>query len=146
MSLRKFQTGDVVVVTDKISKWAQSQHKVKPGMVGTVVSYSSYGSYYNVKLENGQNINEKSNVFEKGKPKSSIEMFVEQIEKAVAKIEATKAFIAETKSKIAFMQEVGSDQFDENEFKAYHTLTIIEQSDMSKIEKAKAIAALIAGK
>jgi hypothetical protein len=145
MSLRKFQNGDVVVVTNKISKWAQSQHKVKPGMVGTVMGYSFRGYYY-VRLENGHTIHEKSNVFEKGKPKSSIEMFTEQIEKAVAKIEATKAFITETKSKIAFMQEVGSDQFDENEFKAYHTLTIIEQSDMSKIEKAKAIAALIAGK
>jgi len=44
------------------------------------------------------------------------------------------------------MLEVGTDQFDENEFKAFHTLTIIEQSDMSKIEKAKAIAALIAGR
>jgi hypothetical protein len=44
------------------------------------------------------------------------------------------------------MHETGSDTFDQNEFKAYHTLTIIEQSDMSKIEKAKAIAALIAGK
>lgn len=146
MSTRKFQNGDVVVVTDKVSKWAQSQGKAVPGMAGVVVSYASYGSYYNVKLENGHTINEKSNAFEKGKPKSSIEMFVEQIEKATAKIEATKAFIAETKNKIAFMQEVGSDQFDENEFKAYHTLTIIEQSDMSKIEKAKAIAALIAGK
>ncbi len=147
MSLRKFQCGDVVVVTDKVSKYAQNgAAKARPGMSGVVVSYSSYGSYYIVKLENGHNINEKSNAFEKGKPKSSIEMFTEQIEKAVAKIEATKAFITETKSKIAFMQEVGSDQFDENEFKAYHTLTIIEQSDMSKIEKAKAIAALIAGK
>ena len=73
-------------------------------------------------------------------------MFTEQISKALAKIEATQKFIAETKSKIAFMQETGSEMFDENEFKAYHTLTIIEQSDMSKIEKAKAIAALIAGK
>jgi hypothetical protein len=73
-------------------------------------------------------------------------VFTEQIEKAEAKIAATRAFIAETKNKIAFMKETGSEQFDENEFKAYHTLTIIEQSDMSKIEKAKAIAALIAGK
>jgi hypothetical protein len=147
MSLRKFQCGDVVVVTDKVSKWAQnSAAQARPGMTGVVVSYGSYGSYYNVKLENGHNINEKSNAFEKGKPKSSINVFTEQIAKAVAKIEATKAFIAETKNKIAFMHETGSEMFDENEFKAYHTLTIIEQSDMSKIEKAKAIAALIAGK
>jgi hypothetical protein len=72
-------------------------------------------------------------------------MFQEQIDKAVEKIEATKVFINETQSKIDYMKETGSETFNENEFKAYHTLTIIEQSDMSKIEKAKAIAALIAG-
>ena len=144
MSLRKFQIGDAVVVTDKVSKYAQGKG-IKPGMAGTVTNYQ-YQGYYTVKLENGQSVQEKSNAFEKGKPKSSVEVFTEQISKALAKIEATQKFIAETKSKIAFMQETGSEMFDENEFKAYHTLTIIEQSDMSKIEKAKAIAALIAGK
>lgn len=145
MSTRKFQIGDVVVVTDKVSKWAQTNHGVVPGMVGTVQGYNYYGQY-SVKLENGKLLQEKSNAFEKGSPKSSIEQFREQIEKAEAKIEATKTFINETKNKIEFMLEVGTDQFDENEFKAFHTLTIIEQSDMSKIEKAKAIAALIAGR
>ena len=144
MSLRKFEIGDVVVVTDKVSKYVQASG-VTPGMVGTVTSYN-YQGYYGVKLENGKTVNEKSNAFTKEQPKTSIEVFTDLIEKALAKIEATQKFITETKSKIAFMQETGSDQFDENEFKAYHTLTIIEQSDMSKIEKAKAIAALIAGK
>lgn len=145
MSLRKFEIGDVVVLTDKVSKYAQQHAKVLPGMSGTVTNYQ-YQGYYTVKVENGQSIQEKSNAFTKGKPKSSIEMFTEQIEKAEAKIEATKNFIIETKNKIAFMKETDSEIFDENEFKAYHTLTIIEQSDMSIIEKAKAIAALIAGK
>jgi len=145
MSVRKFQNGDVVVVTDKVSTHAMTHHDVKPGMTGNV-EYYQYNSYYKVRLENGLTISEKSTAFEKGKPKSSIEVFTEQIEKAEAKIVATKAFIAETKSKIDFMKEVGSEMFDENEFKAYHTLTIIEQSDMTKIEKAKAIAALISGK
>jgi predicted nucleic acid-binding Zn-ribbon protein len=92
--------------------------------------------------------------------KTSIEKFQvlidqanEKIEKTKAfiaetesKIEKTKAFIAETESKIAFLKETGSDTFDENEFKAFHTLAIIEQGNMSKIEKAKAIAALISKK
>jgi hypothetical protein len=145
MSTRKFESGDIVVVTDKVSKHSQINYGVKPGMSGKVTGYNGHG-YYFVELETGRRINEKSNAFEKGKPKSSIVVFTEQIEKAEAKIAATKAFIIETKNKIAFMKETGSDMFDENEFKAYHTLTIIEQSDMSKIEKAKAIAALIAGK
>lgn len=145
MSVRKFQDGDEVVASNKISKWAQERHKVYPGMSGKVLSYS-YSGYYTVRFENGIQISEKASAFEKGTPKTSIEKFEEMITKAEEKIEATKAFIAETKSKIAFMKETDSEVFDENEFKAYHTLTIIEQSDMSKMEKAKAIAALIAGK
>jgi len=145
MSVRKFQDGDVVIVTDKVSAHSMTHYDVKPGMSGKVERYQ-YNGYYRVILDNGVSISEKSTAFTKGKPKSSIEVFKEQIDKAVAKIAATRAFIEETQNKIAFMQEIGSDQFDENEFKAYHTLTIIEQSDMSKIEKAKAIAALIAGK
>jgi hypothetical protein len=145
MSVRKFQDGDVVVVTDNVSAHSMTHYDVKPGMSGKVERYQ-YNGYYRVILDNGVSISEKSTAFTKGKPKSSIEVFEEQIDRAVAKIAATRAFIEETQNKIAFMQEIGSDQFDENEFKAFHTLTIIEQSDMSKIEKAKAIAALIAGK
>jgi hypothetical protein len=45
--------------------------------------------------------------------------------------------------KIDFMDEIKSEDFDENEFKAYQTLTLIENTLMSKLEKAKAIASLI---
>jgi hypothetical protein len=145
MSTRKFQIGDVVVVTDKVSKWAQIHHGIVPGMVGTVQGYN-YNGQYSVNLDNGKRLQEKTNAFEKDSPKSSLEQFHDQIEKAEAKILATNRFIEETKNKIEFMLEVGTDQFDENEFKAFHTLTIIEQSGMSKIEKAKAIAALISGR
>jgi hypothetical protein len=146
MSIRKFQNGDVVIATSKLSQFDLINFNITPGVTrATVIGYR-YNGYYTFRLENGKDLSAKSTGFEKGKPKSSIEVFEEQIDKAVAKIAATRAFIEETQNKIAFMQEVGSDQFDENEFKAYHTLTIIEQSDMSKIEKAKAIAALISGK
>jgi hypothetical protein len=144
MSVRKFKNGDLVVVNDKMPKISQ-ENGFTPGMVGKIINYY-YDSMYGVAFDDSKTICQKSNYFDKAKPKSSIERFNEQIEQALEKIEKTQAFINETKSKIAFMQEVGSDNFDENEFKAYHTLTIIEQSDMSKIEKAKAIAALISGK
>jgi len=145
MSTRKFEMGDIVVVTDKLSKHSQTVYGVTPGIIGKVVSYN-YQGYYTVQLENGRQISEKSTAFEKGKPKTSVEQFQEQIEKAQSKIRATEAFIVETQAKINFLAETGSDEFDENEFKAYHTLSIIEQGNMSKIEKAKAIAALIAKK
>lgn len=144
MSVRKFKHGDAVFVTDKVSKYLQAIG-IKPGMSGRIISYN-YDSMYVVELNNGQRIQDRSTSFEKAKPKTSIEKFTEQIEQALEKIEKTQAFITETKSKIAFMQEVGSDEFNENEFKAYHALTIIEEGNMSKLEKAKAIAALIANK
>jgi hypothetical protein len=149
MSVRKFQNGDVVVVTDKVSKWSQDYHKLVPGMSGVVQRYD-HGGYYSVKIDNGTAngvvVTDKSKAFEKGTPKTSVERFEEQIAKAKEKIQATKAFIAETEGKITFMKETGSDTFDENEFKAYHTLMIIEKSGMTMIEKAKAIATLISSK
>lgn len=146
MSVRKFQNGDIVIATSKLSQFDLINFNITPGVTrATVVGYR-YDGYYTFRLENGKDLSAKSTGFEKGKPKSSLEQFQEQIEKAEAKIASTKAFIEETQNKIAFMNEIGSDQFDENEFKAYHTLTIIEQSDMTKIEKAKAIASLISGK
>jgi hypothetical protein len=148
MSKRKFENGDLVVVTEKISKHYRSQG-IFPGMIGTVVTYNyGYGSTstYTVKFQNGMTLNDYSTAFEKGIPKSSIETLQEQIEKAKEKIERTQAFILETQEKIDFMEEIGTEVFDPNEFKAYQTLTIIDNSNMSKLEKAKAIASLISGK
>jgi hypothetical protein len=146
MSVRKFQDGDVVIATSKISQYEQNRLSIIPGVTRATVDSYRYDGYYRFRLDNGTFFTAKPSSFEKGKSKSSLEQFQEQIEKAEAKIVSTKAFIEETQNKIAFMNEIGSDQFDENEFKAYHTLTIIEQSDMTKIEKAKAIALLISGK
>jgi len=145
MSKRKFNDGDVVIATNKVTQYNQKAHNITPGVTKATVLDLRYDGYYSFRLENGPIIYEKSNAFEKGKPKSSLETFQEQIDKAIEKIEATKSFIAETQAKIDYMKETGSEMFNENEFKAFHTLTIIEQSDMSKIEKARAIAALIAG-
>lgn len=143
MSVRKFNNGDVAFINDNVGSGLKAQG-FTPG-TQVLIDYIAYQGYYRVTFK-GNKYDIPSKYLSKGTPKSSIEIFTEQIEKAEAKIEATKNYIAETKSKIAFMKETGSEVFDENEFKAYHTLTIIEQSDMSKIEKAKAIAALIAGK
>jgi hypothetical protein len=87
-----------------------------------------------------------SSALDKIPSRTKKEQFEEQIEKAQAKIYATQAFIAETKMKIDFMDEIKTEDFDENEFKAYQTLTLIENTSMSKLEKAKAIASLINSK
>lgn len=46
------------------------------------------------------------------------------------------------KLKLSYMEEVGSKNFDENEFKAYSTLKTLDDKKMSTFEKAKAIASL----
>jgi hypothetical protein len=144
MSKRKFQNKDVVVLKNGFNEFAA-------GTKGVIGDYC-YDSEYSVNLidKNGVKrtlITKSSNLdlFVENK-QTTIEAFNEQIDKALSKIEATNAFIKETKAKIDFMIETDSHTFNENEFKAYHTLTIIEQSGMSKMDKAKAIAALISGK
>lgn len=144
MSKRKFKNGDVVILKHDMNQFPA-------GTKGVIAGYH-YDSDYSVKITDSQNQNFnymiKSydlNLYVENK-QTTIEAFNEQIDRALAKIEATNTFIAETKAKIDFMNETNSDTFNENEFKAYHTLTIIEQSGMSKMDKAKAIAALISGK
>ena len=64
-------------------------------------------------------------------------------------IAAQKATLAEREKevneKLAFLAEVGVDEFSENEYKAYMTLKYVDDPKLSKMEKAKAIAKLIEG-
>lgn len=144
MSKRKFKNGDVVILKTSMNQFSA-------GTKGVIVNYH-FDSEYVVSLTDAHNAKYNYGVRSSNlelyveNKQTTIEAFNEQIDRALAKIEATNNFIAETKAKIDFMNETNSDTFNENEFKAYHTLTIIEQSGMSKIDKAKAIAALISGK
>ena len=142
MSVQKFQKGDTAVVNAKHSLYDAKNYGVHEGMEVKIVG-KAYDSYYYVKLPNSNQIQMLSSALDKSHPKSTKEKFLEQIAKAQEKIKATQDFIDETKEKISFMEETQSEVFDDNEFKAYRTLSIIEQGNMSKIEKAKAIAALI---
>jgi hypothetical protein len=46
-------------------------------------------------------------------------------------------------SKINWMNETGSDDFSEDEFKVYQTLKLLENGELSLLEKSKLIAELI---
>ena len=59
----------------------------------------------------------------------------EKAEKAQDDVEMVEA-------KIAYMDETGSETFDENEFRCYEALKIIEGED-DRLAKAKAIAKLV---
>lgn len=144
MSRRKFQKGDLVIVNEKISNHDSVKYEVKPGDELKIASYN-YEGFYTV--DSGvRRFTLPSHVMDKSAGKTPIEKFQLLIEHANDKIVKINAFIKETQAKIDYIKEIESDEFDEDEFKAYSTLTIIEQGDMSKIEKAKAIAALISKK
>ena len=141
---RKFEIGEIVSIADNIPVYERTQYGLLPGTEVEIVDTCYNG--YNVITPKGLKKNVSTKYLVKCEPATAIDKFTKLIEQATEKIAKTKAFIAETEAKIAFLKEIGSDMFDENEFKAFHTLTIIEQGNMSKIEKAKAIAALISKK
>ena len=147
MSKRKFQDREQVMLNNNIPSYLVSMG-LKAGDVVTIQGKSYESNYYIEFMYMGstRRYEVRSSILDKIVPKSKREQFLEQIEKAKEKIQATNAFIAETESKIKFMDETGVEDFDENEFKAYHTLLIIDKSNMSIVEKAKAIAKLISNK
>lgn len=145
MAAQKFHIGEMAYVNAKHTQYDAKNYGVFEGMEVKTMG-NAYNGYYNVHLPSGQSIQMASSALDKVAAKTKKEHFEEQIEKAQAKIAATQEFINETRMKIEFMTEIKSEEFDENEFKAYQTLTLIENTKMSKLDKAKAIAALISKK
>ena len=142
MSTRKFQDGEKVLITDKFPQYILQAAGLKVGD-SIIVDSISYDGHYSVRVPNKGTYRVPIAALTKFVEGGKRVQLLEHIRKAEEKIKQTKAFIEETKTKIAFMDETGSDVFNENEFKAYQTLTIIEKGDLTKMEKAKAIAALI---
>ena len=148
MANRKFQDGQTVIFNEKTPAWYLTQYGVQPGTEATICG-KSYSADYTVQyMKNGKlsSMGVAVGYLSATSPKSTIEKLQDQIIAAQEKIAKTNKFIAETQAKIAFIEETGSEVFDENEYKAYQTLTLIENGSMSKLEKAKAIAALITNK
>jgi hypothetical protein len=145
MALRKFEDGDIAIINDKVSAYDRKNYGLVPG-TEVKIEGKGYEKYYIVTVSGHGRVHIASGSLDKGTAKTNRDKFLEQIEKAEDKIQATKAFIQETRMKLEFLDEIQSDEFSENEFKAYQTLTIIEQSGMTKLEKAKAIAQLISKK
>lgn len=142
---RKFQDGEKVMITESFPKYLLTQWGLNVGDTVTINSIS-YDGHYNIQKNDktgGGTYRVSNAALSKLVEGGKRAQLLDHIKKAEEKIKQTKAFIEETKTKITFMDETGSDVFNENEFKAYQTLIIIEKGDLSKMEKAKAIAALI---
>ena len=72
--------------------------------------------------------------------KTSIEDEIQRLNEKIAKLQVE---IGHNQSIVAWMDESGTDTYDETQYKVWQTLTTIENESMSKIDKARAIAALL---
>lgn len=72
---------------------------------------------------------------------ASIVLSKKEITESIKEYETS---IATLKSKLEFIEEVGSEEFDEDEFKIYNALKALDKKG-SRIEKARALKAIING-
>jgi hypothetical protein len=49
------------------------------------------------------------------------------------------------RTKLAWMDEVGTDEFDETEYKVWSVMNAVDDKSMTKIERVKLIASLVKG-
>lgn len=73
----------------------------------------------------------------------SIKDLEQEIKDKQDEIKGIKAEIEDIKLKISYLKEIGEKDFDEDEYKAYSIMTLLENGETTKKEKAKLIASLI---
>lgn len=71
------------------------------------------------------------------------EDFIKKLQKLDNRIAAIEEEKAEVKNKMQYMQQSGSDHFDEKEYKTYKVIQTIKEGGMNDFEKAKLISELI---
>ena len=151
MSVRKFQDGQSVKLkgctnTSWLTRRLCESNVNDPlNVVGIIKEINGY-SGYNVSFPTFKGhyvMCVETKYLEATTALSKKENFLASIEKHKETIKIIEDKIKNSQARIDFMEEVETEDFDENEFKAYQTLCIIESSDTSKLEKAKLIAQLI---
>lgn len=76
-------------------------------------------------------------------PVSHLDFWLRSKDDIEKDIEEAKDKIAESEAKLKWMAATNNEEFNDDEFKVWHTLTIIEDLNLSKADRAKAIAKLI---
>lgn len=150
---QKFATGKVVQLSDRACATLKNSYGVN-GLV-YIAQFDGTSNPYGLRPLDKDGKEDTNGVFSWARPyelqevivkKSSRERMVEQVEKHQAEIKEFEARIEKIQSKLDYMDEIKSDEYDDNEFKAYQAITIISRPGMSKLDQAKALAVLIAGK
>lgn len=143
MGQRKFKNGQEVILSDSAPVWAK---QIFGDTVLTISSYR-YGGYsggsYVINYEGG-NYELKSNQLKSAVGrKSKKEHLLSQLVKKQNEIKTLNEDINSIQSRLDYIEETGSEDFDENEYKAYKVLRMIESKELSTFEQAKEIAKLI---
>ena len=146
---QRFNNGAIVRLSDKAPRAARERMGDGDLIVDRYTGYSSPYLVYRAD-DKGRKIEGdcywvKANELTQGPKKSSKERFEAEIKQHQDEIGKINEKIATLQSKIEYLGEIGSDEYVENEFKAYSALTIIGRPGMSKLEQAKALAVLIKG-
>lgn len=72
--------------------------------------------------------------------KEQLEESIKDLNNSIKELEDLKKV---TLSKIEFISENGLEEFDENTFKSFHVLKMLDDNKLSRIEKAKLISKLV---
>ena len=76
---------------------------------------------------------------------TSIENFIEKINKLDIQIKEIENKKQEIENKINFLKESGAEKYDENEYRSYVAIKTIEKELLTDYEKAQIISKLIRG-
>lgn len=142
LKLKKYPTNGSIRVNGNII-WSGGEFEVKHIITdgynvrfqSTCPSDRGYSSFSYATPSEVEFVSRASSTTEK--IQASIDEHKAEMTKLAEKIEKAEA-------KLAFLEETGSEEFNETEFKAYQTLKLIEENpNMSRLEKAKAIAAIV---
>jgi hypothetical protein len=140
--MNKFNKGTTVKIKDNVS--SKGEYYKYKGKIGIITEVNYYNNTVNIKIDQkiyddillsnvGYSVIE---VYNKSKNMTNKQTLTEILEKK-------KEEIFDIEDKLKFLNETNQDTFNENEYKAYQTLSLIEEGNLSKGEKAKKIAELL---
>lgn len=112
--------------------------------IGSIVTVKniSHGNPNYIYIKENMNIYFLEKDIDTSYTKEMIEEEISNFEKEIVKFEKE---ISSLRDKQKFMDDNGLTEYDEDQFKVYKTLSVLEQKETSQMEKAKIIADLIRG-
>lgn len=132
-----FKKGDNIKIKNTVSSTGKyGSHKGKEGIITAAYKFYGGSQYYTVKFGDCDHLTNVSHQVLESVEKTSKSRFIKRIQE----LEKEMTII---KEKLKFLKETGQEMFNENEFKVYKTLSLIDKDNLSQYEKAKKIAELL---